>query len=110
MVNAKNAGLNTRPICSFVMWNAALIGPATSPRIAKTIAAVPIEMQLAINNFLLSISSSLRKMPGKHRHSWCDWGSRGRGSGSPESYWGCPIRYPRLNYETCLRPFACGLT
>ena len=46
-VNARNAGLKTRPICSFVIWNALVIGPAMSPRMAKTMAAVPIEIQLA---------------------------------------------------------------
>ena len=55
IVNAQNAGLNTSPICSLVMWNDWLSGPATSPRMANTIDAVPIERQLATNSFCLFI-------------------------------------------------------
>ena len=55
IVNAQNAGLNTSPICSFVMWNARLSGPATSPRMANTIDAVAIERQLATNSLCLFI-------------------------------------------------------
>ena len=50
IVNAQNAGLNTSPICSFVMWNDWLSGPATSPRMANTIDAVAMDRQLATNS------------------------------------------------------------
>ena len=49
MVNAQNAGLKTSPICSFRDMERLAQGPATSPRMANTIDAVPIERQLATN-------------------------------------------------------------
>ena len=50
IVNAQNAGLNTSPICSLVIWKARLSGPAMSPRMANTTDAVAIDRQLATNN------------------------------------------------------------
>ena len=50
IVNAQKAGLKTSPICSLVMWNAWLSGPAMSPRMANTIEAVAIDRQLATNS------------------------------------------------------------
>src|SRR5512134_2206830 len=64
IVNAQNAGLKIRPICSFVMWNALLIGEAMSPRIANTIDVVTSDTQLTKNNFGLFITVSL---PGYER-------------------------------------------
>ena len=47
IVNAQNAGLKIKPICSLVIRNALLIGAATSPRIANTIDVVTSDTQLA---------------------------------------------------------------
>ena len=63
MVKAQNAGLKIRPICSFVIWNALLIGPATSPRIAKTIEVVTSDTQLATKSLFLFICSSENQRP-----------------------------------------------
>ncbi len=58
IVNAQNAGLKISPICSFVIWNAVLIGPATSPRIANTIEVVTSDTQLATKSLCFCIWSS----------------------------------------------------
>src|SRR6185369_1258875 len=58
MVNAQKAGLKIRPICSFVIRKALLIGPATSPRIAKTIAVVTSETQLATKSLCLCMKEA----------------------------------------------------
>ena len=55
MVNAQNAGLKIRPICSFVIWNALLIDVAMSPRIANTMDVVTSETQLTRNSFRFCI-------------------------------------------------------
>jgi uncharacterized protein YbjQ (UPF0145 family) len=63
IVKAQNAGLKISPICSFVIWNALLIGPATSPRIAKTIEVVTSETQLATKSLCLGMDGSLWRSP-----------------------------------------------
>lgn len=58
IVKAQNAGLKTSPICSLVIWNVWLSGPAMSPRIANTTEAVAIDRQLATNNLCVCIDTS----------------------------------------------------
>src|SRR3954465_13668196 len=58
IVNAQNAGLKISPICSLVSWKALLMGAAISPRIAKTIAVVTSEIQLATKSLRLLMKSS----------------------------------------------------
>ena len=67
MVNAQNAGLKINPICSLVNWNALLIGPATSPRIANTMEVVTSDTQLATNSLCLGMQGSWR---GGERYQW----------------------------------------
>jgi hypothetical protein len=64
MVNAQNAGLKIRPICSFVIWKALLIGEAMSPRIANTIDVVTSDTQLTKNSLDLFISISFGRFRG----------------------------------------------
>src|SRR2546429_1605033 len=58
IVKAQNAGLKINPICSFVIWKALLIGPATSPRMANTIEVVTSETQLATKSLCLFMAAS----------------------------------------------------
>src|SRR5258708_23164642 len=60
IVKAQNAGLKIRPICSLVNRKALLIGPATSPRIAKTIEVVTSDTQLATNSLCLAMYRSCK--------------------------------------------------
>src|SRR5512138_2677586 len=66
IAKAQKAGLKTRPSCSLVMWKAALIALATSPRIAKDIDVVTSETALTVKSARLFIQCAYGALRPRH--------------------------------------------